>query len=182
MISRRQLYEAGEPLGDCATRRKIGGGLILGIGGDSSSSSTTLQTTNNYDQRRVQDASVGGTLLDHSQQTQIDNRVDNRGGVAGNGNTSVVTDLGAVQAGTGVALSALNKNAHNIDTLLATADHLFTQQQSSLDANVNLTRQLASTAQTAYSDAAAGASGQKNLILAGIAVVGIVAFTALSKK
>ncbi len=56
-ISRRDLYAAGEPLGDSATRRKLGGGVVCGFGGDSSSSSQ--QTTNNYDNRVAVQGGVG---------------------------------------------------------------------------------------------------------------------------
>lgn len=73
-ISRRDLYAAGEPLGDGATRAKVGGGVVCGFGGDSSSASTS--TTNNFDNRTA----VQGGL-----------------GIAGSsGNTINVTDGGIV--------------------------------------------------------------------------------------
>jgi hypothetical protein len=44
--SRRQLYAMGEPLGDSVTRRKAGGGLVLGDGGGSSApQNTTVSST-----------------------------------------------------------------------------------------------------------------------------------------
>ena len=42
--SRRQLYAMGEPIGDSATRRKVGGGLILGDGGGGGAPAQTTQT------------------------------------------------------------------------------------------------------------------------------------------
>lgn len=73
-ISRRDLYAAGEPLGDGATRAKVGGGVVCGFGGDSSS--TSKNETNNYDNRTA----VQGGL-----------------GIAGSsGNTINVTDGGIV--------------------------------------------------------------------------------------
>lgn len=62
--SKRQLYAAGEPLGDSVTRAKLGGGYVCGGGGGSSSS----QSSANYDNRvAVQDgiglsASSGNTI------------------------------------------------------------------------------------------------------------------------
>lgn len=57
-ISRRDLYAMGEPLGDGATQKKLGGGYVCGFGGSSSSSSR--QTTNNTDKRLVTgEGSVG---------------------------------------------------------------------------------------------------------------------------
>jgi hypothetical protein len=56
-ISRRELYAAGEPFGDCATQRKPCGGYLCGGG---SSSSSSAQTTNNTDKRLVTgEGSVG---------------------------------------------------------------------------------------------------------------------------
>lgn len=66
MISRQKLYAMGEPLGDCVTEKKPGGGRVYGFGGSSSSASNT--TTNNQDNRMaVQDGfglsnSAGSTV------------------------------------------------------------------------------------------------------------------------
>lgn len=50
-ISRKQLYAAGEPFGDSATRHKVGG-RVYG-GGDSSSSNDSAPVTTNTDNRTV---------------------------------------------------------------------------------------------------------------------------------
>jgi len=51
IISKRALYAAGEPFGDCATRSKMGRGYWCGNGGGSSSQSNPV--TNNTDNRSV---------------------------------------------------------------------------------------------------------------------------------
>ena len=139
-------------------RHSAGGIARPCLGGSSSSSSaqSTTTTTNNVDKRAVADS--GSTIAT----------------VDGNGNTVTMTDNGAVNA-------ALNANSTNLDHLLATADHLLTQQQSAIQTSADLTRTLAGTAAGAYSDAANQASGNKQLILAAIAVVGVVAFSSLKK-
>ena len=44
-FSRRELYAAGEPIGDSATYRKASGGLILGDGGGGGSPTSSGTTT-----------------------------------------------------------------------------------------------------------------------------------------
>lgn len=72
MISRRQLYAMGEPLGESATYRKADGGLILGGGGSSSpaptSQTTTTQDLPDWAKGPAQDVlSKGAALTDTSQ-------------------------------------------------------------------------------------------------------------------
>lgn len=136
-----------------------------GGGGSSQANTTTTTTTQNTDKRMVLDGQSVGVSADGGSNVTI--------------NTS---DQGAIQGAGKIALASISSNSTNVDHLLATADHLFTQQQAALDANTTLTRDLAGTAQTAYADAAAQSSGNKNLILMGMAVVGVVAFQALGKK
>lgn len=47
--SRRELYALGEPLGECVTREKLGGGRVYGGGGGGAS--TSKNTTENKDSR-----------------------------------------------------------------------------------------------------------------------------------
>lgn len=136
-----------------------------GGGGSSQANTTTTTTTQNTDKRMVLDGQSVGVSADGGSNVVI--------------NTS---DQGAIKGASDIALGAITSNSTNVDHLLATADHLFTQQQAALDANTTLTKDLAGTAQTAYADASAQASGNKNLILMGMAVVGVVAFAALGKK
>lgn len=138
--------------------------MLGGGGGSSSSQANTSTNTTNTDKRLVVDgASIG---------------------VSADGGSSVTVnslDGGAIQGAGQIALASIASNSTNIDHLFSVADHLFTQQQNALDANVNLTGKLAATAQTAYADATNAASGNKQLILAAMAVVGVVAFTSLKK-
>lgn len=60
MTTRQKLYSMGEPLGECVTRPKLGGGYVCGGGGGGgSSSSRTETTTNNIDQRVAVQDGVG---------------------------------------------------------------------------------------------------------------------------
>lgn len=166
-ISRRELYAAGEPLGECVTRAKPGGGYVCGGGGgggNTSSKSDTSNTTNNTDRRQVVD---GGSV-----------------GVSGDGNNVTVQaiDAGAVKAGADIALSAIATNATNTDHLLAAASTLFKQQQDALAANVDLAKTLTTTATAAYADAASQAQGNKNLVYAGLAVVALAGIAFIGKK
>lgn len=155
ILSFEQRHSAGHIARPC-----FGGG-----GGSSSSAQNTTTTTNNTDKRLVTDGSSTGVSADNSSVSITQN----------------TTDAGAIQAGTSVALASIGSNANSLDHLLATADHLISQQQNSQQASMDLTKALAGTAQTAYSDAANQASGNKQLILAAIAVVGVVAFSSLRK-
>lgn len=80
-----------------------------------------------------------------------------------------------------VARQSLTTNATNTDHLFDLAEVLFKSQQDMQNANLNLTKSLAGTAQTAYADASAQASGNKNLILAALAVVGIAAVSVMGR-
>lgn len=186
MISRRQLYAAGEPLGDGATRGKLGGGRVLGFGGDSSSSSavTNTQTTNTsyQDNRQAIDNRQSNTTTNTNIGSgNIGSTLTDVGNVETNSrNVTTVTlsDSGAIAAGKGIAEAALAGNSNTTASVLDLTKILFSKSQQSLDANVQLAGQLASGANQAYSDATAQATGNKSLILAGIAVVGIVGFMA----
>lgn len=199
MTSRRELYAMGEPLGDGATRAKLGGGVVCGFGGDSSSSNTNQQITNTYqyDQRQIYDQRQNNTS-----QSWTNNQTDSRAFTTNNtsnqsdvGNTTTsltdsnnttnnltVLDAGAISAGKDIALSGISNNATNTDHLLTVADNLFSKTTSMLDANTKLAASLASGANQAYADATSQATGNKNLVYAGMAVVGIVAVSFFWKK
>lgn len=184
MISRRQLYAAGEPLGDGATRHKLGGGRVLGFGGDSSSSSavTNQQTTNTsyQDNRKAIDNRQSNTITTTNIGSgNIGSTLSDVGNVETNSrNVITLSDSGAIAAGKGIAEAALAGNSNTTASVLDLTKVLFSKSQQTLDANVQLAGQLASGANQAYSDATAQATGNKSLILAGIAVVGIVGFMA----
>lgn len=134
-----------------------------GGGGSSSADSSTKTTTTNTDQRVVADN--GASVVS----------------VSGSGNSITTTDGGAIKGAGEVATTAIKTNATNVDHLLATADHLFTQQANTVQASLDLTKSLNSSSQAAYKDAANIASGNKELILAGMAVVAVVAFKSFGK-
>lgn len=64
--SRAELYALGEPLGNDATRRKPGCGVVYGKGGSSSSSQSSSTNTTNTDKRLVVDGGSLGISSDSS--------------------------------------------------------------------------------------------------------------------
>lgn len=177
MTSRRELYAHGEPFGDSATRAKLGGGYVCGGGGDSSSSSSQTTNNNQYDQRSITDARQENTTTNTSTQTL------GNGAISTGSNTSITTiDAGAVDAGKSIALAGINNNATNTANLLAVADSLFSKTTDALTMNTKLAQSLASGANQAYADATSQAAGNKNLVYAGMAVVGLVAVSMFMKK
>lgn len=146
-----------------------------GGGGSSSSAQNTSTTTNNTDKRMVLDGgSVGFSTDGGGASFQSTSNTTS--------NTNIQTiDSSSIAAGRDIALTSISNNSTNLDHLLATADHLISQQQNGIQAAADLTKTLAGTAQTAYADASNQASGNKQLILAAIAVVGVVAFSSLRK-
>lgn len=64
--SRAELYALGEPLGNDATRRKPGCGVVYGKGGSSKSSQSSTTTTTTTDKRLVVDGGSLGVSADRS--------------------------------------------------------------------------------------------------------------------
>ena len=162
----------------------MGGG---GGGGSSTSTQATSTSTSNLDKRMVLDngafgvSSDGGSVSLRTDTTTNTSMTDARN-FADNSTTNTQTvDSTSVAAGRDIALTSINSNSNNFDHLLATADHLITQSQATLQGSTDLTKSLAGTAAGAYADAANQASGNKQLILAAMAVVGVVAFSSLRK-
>ena len=155
-ISRRELYAHGEPFGDSATRRKLGGGYVCGFGGGSSSAST--QETNNFDQRNaVQD----GIALS---------------GSSGNAVTLNVTDGGIVTK----ALDSINlnnaTNAEGFESLLSAAESLWQRGEK-------LIGQTQQSVADAYMTAQPEAKGTlDNRTIAVIAVAGAAALAFASRR
>lgn len=237
-ISRRQLYAAGEALGDCATYAKPGG-RVMGFGGDSSSATTQQQTTltTNNDNRQAisnnttntttstltadsnntsnwltdttnntntntyntkntstntDNRNFSSTITDASVRSQSNSTTDSNNSLysllnSGNTTTSTtsnitLSDSGAISAGRDISLSALSNNATNFDHLTSLSSVLFSKVGDLLNSNVTLAGQLASGANQAYSDATAQSSGNKNVMLAALAVVAIVGASAFLKR
>ena len=160
-----------------------------GGGGSSSSSQATSTTTNNTDKRMVLDGGSLGISNDGgniSTSTNTSTSTSNAFTDARNLSDSSVhntttVDSTSIDAGRQIALSGISNNSTNLEHLLSTADHLISQQQAGLQMSSDLTKSLAGTAQTAYADASNQASGNKQLIMAAMAVVGVVAFTSFRK-
>jgi hypothetical protein len=153
-ISKRELYAAGEPLGDSVTTRKLGGGMVCGGGGSSSSSA---QTTNNVDKRLV----VG----------------DGLGVTADNSSVSVnVTDGGIVsRALTTVELSNASLG-EGYDKLIDTAAAMFDQSQG-------LIGQTQKSVADAYSQAQTNVSGTiDNKTITVLAIAGAAVAVAVLRK
>jgi len=83
--------------------------------------------------------------------------------------------MGAVKAAIDLAQSQGHDNLDAYKVLMNTTVQLAGQAQNILKSNVDLAGQLTATTQTAYKDAASQAQGNKNLVYAGFAVVGIAA-------
>lgn len=156
------------------------------FGGDSSSSSS--QTTNNTytDNRQVNTSTSSSNSLANSGNTSTsstntatDN--SNRSTVSNTNTTVTSVDSGSVLSGEKIALAGLSNNNTNTALVLALADNLFKGTQSTMQANVSLARDLASGASSAYSDATSQASGTKNIVMVGLAVVGLAAAMAFTK-
>lgn len=181
MISRKQLYAAGETLGEGATRHKLGGGYVCGDGGgggSSSSATSSNTTTTNKDNRQVLDGGSVGVSGDRNTLGISSNTTTNT-----TTNTTVNTvDSTSVAAGRDVALSALATNATNVDHLLGASEQLFSQIGKNLEGAANLTSTLAAGAQSAYSDATAQATGNKQLMMVGLAVIGLAAVATMGHK
>lgn len=146
---------------------------------------TNTQTTNTtqIDNRSVVDSrnystvtaigsgNIGSTLTDVGN-TETNSR---------NVTTVTLSDSGAIAAGKDIANMALAGNSNTTASVLDLTKILFSKSQETLDANVQLAGQLATGANQAYSDATSQATGNKSLILVGIAVVGLVGFAMLKK-
>lgn len=70
--SRAELYALGEPLGNDATRRKPGCGVVYGKGGSSSSSQASSTTTTTTDKRLVVDGGSLGVSVDGSANVNVE--------------------------------------------------------------------------------------------------------------
>lgn len=161
-ISRRELYAHGEPFGDSATRRKLGGGYVCGFGGGSSSAST--QETNNFDQRNAVQDGIG---LSGSSGNAV---------TLNNTNTTNITDGGIVTK----ALDSINlnnaTNAEGFESLLSAAESLWQRGEK-------LIGQTQQSVADAYMTAQTEAKGTlDNRTIAVIAVAGAAALAFASRR
>lgn len=170
--SRRDLYAHGEPLGDSATRRKLGGGYVCGGGGGGSSSSASTQT--NQDNRvAVQDGiglanSSGNTLAITD------------GGIVSRGLQTVDSGIAGALGTVGKAIDAVNlsdaNNAQGFEQLLKTAESLWERGEG-------LIGQTQKAVADAYGQArndSAGTIDNRTIIV--LAVAGAAAFAFANRK
>lgn len=166
MTSRRDLYALGEPFGDSATRRKLGGGYVCGGGGDSSSSSNQSTTTTNVDRRQVVDT---GSV-----------------GISSDGSTINIQSLdqGAIAGARDIALASVTNNATNTAKLLEVAGSLFAGQQKALDVSATLANSLAakSTGSEDTGLQTEATTMNRDRMLAIAAVGGLAAFAFFKRK
>lgn len=155
--SRRELYALGEPLGDSATTRKVGGGYVCGGGGSSSSTSSTTQNT---DKRIAVDTGVG---ISSDSSTVTVNTLDS--GIV----TKALDTVSAADA----------TNGQGFTQLLGLADKLFTGAGDSLKASQATTLAQIGALNTATNDAK-GSVDQKTIIV--LAVAGAAAAFAFARK
>jgi flagellar biosynthesis/type III secretory pathway ATPase len=174
--SKRQLYAAGEPLGDSVTRAKLGGGYVCGGGGGSRSS----QASSNYDQRVAVQDGIGLS--------------------ASNGNTINVQAMDAEVVGK--ALDSVNlatvQSGENYTALLEVSEGMFSKSMDvsegmfgkSLDAMTKVFNEgqgLIGQTQKAVADAYGQAQNDKagtidNRTIIVLAVAGAAALVAMNHK
>lgn len=135
---------------------------VCSLGGSSSSSAATTTATTNTDKRLVVDNAATGITADNS--------------------TVNITDQGALKVAGNLANNALIKGSDNLALLLETTQKLATSAMDAAKTNTSFAQTMATSTQSAYSDAASLASGNKNLVLAALAVVGLVGVSFLTKK
>lgn len=163
--SKRQLYAAGEPLGDSVTRAKLGGGYVCGGGGGSRSS----QASSNYDQRVAVQDGIGLS--------------------ASNGNTINVQAMDAEVVGK--ALDSVNlatvQGGENYTALLDVSEGMFGKSMDAMTKVFNEGQGLIGQTQKAVADAYGQAQNDKagtidNRTIIVLAVAGAAALVAMNHK
>ena len=146
------------------------------MGGGDSSSASTQNTDYRYSDSRSVTSTDNRTYADNKQ----DNRVLNDSSRTSTNITT--TDGGAVAAGSAVSVEALKQNSLNTLAMFSVAEKLFAGTANIMQANTNLAESLSANATQAYGDATAQATGNKTMMLAGLAVVGVVGVMAFGKN
>lgn len=181
-INRRQLYAAGETLGESVTMRKPGGSYVCGGGGGGSSSSSSSTTTNNYDKRQaVGDGGLGITGDSNALKIQTTNTTNiTDGGIVKRALDSVdvwnatnadnfTNLLDSSEANYSQLVTA---NADGFSKLIGVADKLFNQGE-------NLIGQTQKSVADAYAQAQTEAKGtidNKTIIVLAVAGAAVLAF------
>lgn len=165
--SRREIYAMGEPLGDCATQRKPGGGYLCGGGGGGASSS--LNSTTNIDKRLAVGDGGFGISADNSEMTI--NAMDG-GAIAGAFDATKATVSRALQT---VDINNAT-NADGFDKLLSVADKLFNRGEFM----IGQTQQAVADAYTVAQTTKAGTIDNRTIIV--LAVAGAAALVAIKRR
>lgn len=169
-FSRRELYAHGEPLGNGATRQKLGGGYVCGFGGDSESRSS--QDTNNYDQRVAVQDGIGFSGSSNNALSLNTTTTNN------------ITDAGIVSRGLDTvddtitrALNSVNlnnaTNAEGFQSLLSAADSLWNRGEKLIG---QTQQSVADAYRTANTDGK-GTIDNKTIIVLAVAGAAALAFS-----
>lgn len=152
--SRAELYALGEPLGNDATRRKPGCGVVYGKGGNSQSSQSSSTTTTNTDKRLVVD---GGSL-----------------GISSDSSTVNVQtlDAGIVNKALETVAAADATAGEGFDKLLQLTESLFDAGGKLLENNATTTLAQLEQLNTARNDTQ-GKIDQKTIVLLVVGAVGV---------
>lgn len=156
-LSRKHFERIGEPLGECVTAPKVGGGYICGGGGGGKSSSSTSNKTTNIDRRQVVDTGSIGISSDNST-VYIES-----------------TDAGIVTKALETVAAADATAGEGFDKLLTLADRLFDAGGAILDKTSETSMAAVAAVNTARNDAQ-GSIDQKTLVILGAVGLGAVYF------
>lgn len=187
--SRRQLERHGEPLGECVTRPKLGGGYICGGGGGGGSSSSSTETRN--EDKRLAVSSGAGITGDNSSISVI----STDGGIVARALDSVDASNAMNAEGFDKLLDAstegfsnlLDANTRNFSTTVGSQTQGFSQLIGAAERLFNQGQNLIGTTQKsvadAYSQAQANKSGTiDNRTIIVLAVAGAAAAFAITRK
>lgn len=163
MTTRQKLYAMGEPLGECVTTRKVGGGYVCGGGGGSSASTNTTNTINT-DKRITQQSGIA-LGVDQSTVNLTQNTYSTDKEIVNHALDTVTT---------GNALSN-----DSFVKLIGLADKLFTTADSTLKSSQATTLAQVGALSTAQNDAK-GAIDQKTIVI--LAAAGVAGLALISRK
>lgn len=176
-ISRRELYAHGEPFGNSATRKKLGGGYVCGFGGDSSSASTSQ--TFNTDKRLALQDSIGtsgdNSAINYTSTTQ-NNITD--GGIVSRALDSIDVNNATNAQGFQSLLQAANFNTSTQAN--AFADLLDSASKNLFQSGERLIGQTQQSVADAYGKAQTEAKGtidNKTIIVLAVAGAAALAFS-----
>lgn len=176
--SKRDLERHGEPLGECVTRPKLGGGYVCGGGGGGGSSSSSQDTTQIQKQLAVDggagitgdNSSITMNVTDGGLVSRALDSVDRSNAINGEGFNNLL------DASTTNFRTLVNGNSDGFSQLIGTAEKLFNQGQ-------NLIGQTQKSVADAYSQAQTTAKGtidNKTIIV--LAVAGAAAIVMANRK